>query len=490
MHSLFSRYCPTITRVVLWLWNSPTFTTWGNYGVQSLRLVLVTPFILTRFDETEIAAWYLFASLNFFGMIVSQRLGLTFSRMFAFAMGGAGNLAPIKGKREQENEGKPNWAVFERAYGTISSINLGIGWLNVVIALGMGWFGLSNLLQGYEAKATIWLAFALMQGTALLIFIFQHYQVALQGMNYIALVNRWGIIFGIASCLAGSLSLYLGGELITLVVVMQLFSLAGIFRSWFLLRAVEEGRVLHFRQYGFDREVFGWAWEPTWKGFIGQFGLNGSMQLTAIIYTGYGSKLEVASFLFSIRMLQTITQIAQAPFSSVQPLMARLMAAGDIEALGKIIRQRMGYTLALTAVGVIFGSLAIPLLLQLIGANIDFIPMEAWLLLGGLTLILRFDVLCCAVSAIGNHIVFYWEMAFATGLATLASLLVKNEWGVYGPVLASVVPLLIMLNIKPLQVSSKLLKQVNIPKYAQDFLMLALAYLVGCALCFGILRMI
>ena len=94
----------SIKKAAKWLWNSPTFTTWGNYGIQSLRLLLVTPLILTRFDETEIAAWYLFASLNFFGTIIGQRLGLTFSRMFAFAMGGASNLAPIKGAREQENE--------------------------------------------------------------------------------------------------------------------------------------------------------------------------------------------------------------------------------------------------------------------------------------------------------------------------------------------------------------------------------------------------
>lgn len=75
------------------LWNSPTFTTWGNQAVQALRLLAVTPLILVAFDTTEIAAWYLFGSLTFFGSIISQRVGLTFSRMIAFAMGGATDLA-------------------------------------------------------------------------------------------------------------------------------------------------------------------------------------------------------------------------------------------------------------------------------------------------------------------------------------------------------------------------------------------------------------
>jgi O-antigen/teichoic acid export membrane protein len=148
-------------------------------------------------------------------------------------------------------------------------------------------------------------------------------------------------------------------------------------------------------------------------------------------------------------MLQTITQIAQAPFSSVQPLMARLMAAGDIEALGKIIRQRMGYTLALTAAGVVFGSVAIPFLLQLIGAKIDSIPVDAWLLLGGLTLLLRFDVLCCAVSAIGNQMVFYWDMAAAAVISAVVLLLLGNSWGIYTPIITSTLPLVLILNFRP-----------------------------------------
>jgi hypothetical protein len=144
--SILSKYCPTFTGLCVWLWNSPTFTTWGKFLAQSLSLFAVTPLLLTRFDESEIAAWYLFASLNFFGTVLSQRLGLTFSRMFAFAMGGASNLSPITGKREQENDGKPNWTAFERAYGTIGSINLAVGWVNVLIAFGMGWYGLNNIL--------------------------------------------------------------------------------------------------------------------------------------------------------------------------------------------------------------------------------------------------------------------------------------------------------------------------------------------------------
>lgn len=465
-----------ITKIVKWFWHSPTFTTWGNYAVQSLRLILVTPLILTRFDETEIAAWYLFASLNIFGTIITQRLGLTFSRMFAFAMGGASNLAPIKGKREQENGGKPNWTSFERAYGTIGSLNLTIGAVNVLVALGMGWFGLNNILQGYEAKGVIWLAFGLMQFSSLLTFTFQRYSVALQGMNYIALTNRWGIIFSLLSITAGSLALWRGGGIISLVLVMQVFSVAGVFRNRFLLHSVEEGRVLHFRQYGFDREVFSWAWEPTWKGFVGNFGLTGSLQLTGIIFTAYASKAEVASLLFALRIMQTITEISQAPFSSVQPLMSRLMAAGDIEILRILIRKRMLYTLILNSTGILVASLVLPVLMNMIGSKIPFISLKAWYLLGGLMLVQRFDILCCAVSAIGNHMIYYWENAIAALVGALVLFLLKDLWGVYTPILTAILPGLLFMNFGPLIKSSMILKQKHFSGHSNDFSKILLAY--------------
>ena len=369
--------------------------------------------------------------------------------MFAFAMGGASNLAPIKGAREQENEGKPNWKAFERAYGTVGSLNFGIAWLNVLIALGMGWFGLNNLLDGYEAKATIWLSFAVMQATALVGFIYQRYSIALVGMNYIALSNRWDIIFSLLSVIAGSLTLYLSDNLLVLVGVMQSLSLLGLVRAWLLLRSVEEGRVARMKSYSFDREVFGWAWEPTWKGFVGQFGQMGSLQLTAIIYTAYGTKSEVASYLFALRMMQTISQIAQAPFSAVQPQMSRLRSLGQTGELRSLILERASFTLGLTLLGILAGGLLFPFAMDFIESSISFVSTSAWFLFGALTLLMRFNILCCAVSAIGNEMIYFWEMALAACFSGLALMMVQNQINIYGPILTSMLPLVLILNFGP-----------------------------------------
>lgn len=450
--------------------------------MQSLRLVLVTPLILTRFNETEIAAWYLFASLNFFGTVMSQRLGLTFSRMFAFAMGGASNLAPIQGKREQENGGQPNWTALERAYGTVGSLNFGIGWLNVLIAIGMGWFGLRNLLDGYAASGVIWLAFGMLQASSLLSFNFQRYGIVLQGMNYIALNNRWGIIFSLLSLAAGSLTLWLGGGLLALVLVMQFFAVLGVFRNRFLLRRIEDGRVLRFRQYDFDREVFSWAWEPTWKGLINNLAALGVSNFSAILFSGYGNVSIVATYIFSLRMIETLTQVSQAPFASLHPCYARLRAQGEIERLRGLVITRMRVSLLLLLVGgSVFGVL-VPFALKLIGSQISLIEIGAWQLILGLMMAERFNVFNCGVSAAGNKIVFVWHYAVAAFCSVVCLFLslryLPEGYLISGLLLSIKLPALLILFYQPARLAENILQLKRFELFKRVYLPILVAYLL------------
>lgn len=415
-----------------------------------MRLLLVTPLILTRLNESEIAAWYLFASLNFLGTVVTLRLGLTFTRMLAFAMGGSSNLAPIKGTRIQANNGKPNWDSFERAYGTIGSLSLGVACCNVLIALGMGWFGLSNLIEGGGEGAAIWIAFGCFQATSFVIFLFQRFGVALQGMNYVALTNRLGVLFALVSVVAGSTALAGGGGLIALTLAMQLPALLNLLGNRLLLGHVEGGRVGKLKGVAWDAMAIKWAWEPTWRGFIAQLGILGGVQAIAILYTGMGATAEVASYLFSLRMLQSIGQIAQAPFTSAQPRLARLLATGESKLFRSDLLLRAGSSLGLLILAVLGFGLLAPLLMEQIEAEVTLLDRWAWFTLSGLMVVQRFNILCTGLRAVGNELVFYWDMCAGAALGVLCILFIQNEWGVYGPILSSLVPTILILNVRPL----------------------------------------
>lgn len=123
-----------ISEIPLRLWNSPTFTQWSAKVVQPLRLLLVTPLILTGFSKDEIAAWYLFASINFLGQIVGSRVLLTFSRMIAMAMGGAKDLSPIIAAQRKSKTNEPNWDSIFRVYRSLGFIQLIVAAITVIAA--------------------------------------------------------------------------------------------------------------------------------------------------------------------------------------------------------------------------------------------------------------------------------------------------------------------------------------------------------------------
>ncbi|WP_309398970.1 hypothetical protein [Cerasicoccus maritimus] len=416
-------------KALLWLWNSPTFTTWGNYLVQSLRLLVLTPLVLTKFDDVEIAAWFLFVSLNFFGTTLTMRLGLTFSRMLAFAMGGRTNLSSIKTAvpARMVTSSGPAWAAFARAYGMAGTLSLGVGLVNIFLALGMGWFALDNLLADYDGDSMVWLAFIVMQLSSLVIFSFQQFRVALIGMNYVPLVNRWSVVFGTFSCLAGAIALLCDSGLLWLVIVVQLFLVLEIVRDWRILRRVEGGRVASFRLFSLDREVFHWAWEPTYKGLLAFGSVYGSTQAVGILLTKSWDPALISAYFLTLRLVDTVVRFSIAPFVSVTPKLSTMMASGEHHNALAIARIRVAVGLSIMAVGFLCILIVVPPLLKFIGSKVTILQSEALAVITASILQYRYGNLIAGLAGVGN-VILYWKEEFISGVfAVFATLLFAEK---------------------------------------------------------------
>ncbi len=451
-----------VSEIPLLLWNSPTFTSWGNYLVQSLRLIAVTPLILTRFDTTEIAAWYLFASLNFFGTVLLQRIGVTFSRMFAFARGGATDLSPIENaKAPAETNGEIPWPLISRLYGTLGTLQTATSLLSVLVASIIGFFALGNLVGSFDPENPVWIAFFLMQSSSLLGFIFNRYLVTLRGFNKIALSNRWNVLFTLLSVLAGFTTLTLGGNIVALVVAMQTLTVLGLLRNRLLLSHVLGDKFHTFPSGGLDRQILGWSWPPLWKGFVAQFSATATIQLSGVILTSVASPAVVASYLFSLRMIQVITQFSQAPFSSQQPRFSKLMAEGNYAKLRPSVETRILYSQALMLLGAVaFGILA-PYGLEFIGSNIILLPSHLWFALATILLHNQFNFLSSSVCYAGNNIVLFWRFAIS-GFASLALLFaLAPTLGITGILIAIAAPMLLVMNWQPAKKASAQILETN-----------------------------
>lgn len=443
-----------LCKLVLRLWNSPTFTTWGNQAVQAMRLLAITPLVLIYFNTTEIAAWYLFSSLVFIGSIISQRVGLTFTRMVSFAMGGATNLAPIKTRQLNRENTEPNWNLVQKVYQTTGALNAILSAIIMLSALALGCYGLENLLSEYEDSKNVWCAFLVMILTQAAVFFFQKYTIVLRGMNYVALSNRWNVLFSLLSVTVGVIALKTGGGILVVTIAMQTVILLSILRNRYLVRWVEGGRVKKFSTMKVDTQVLVWAWEPAWKGFIVTMANSGSIQVAAVFSARFLPVAEAASLLISIRLLTAMKSVCDAPYMSHMPLISKLLSQGQIEQLGKMVPLKFFYCQALFAVSVLALSYLGSGLLSFIGSDVVLINRDLLLLMGLLLLLHNLIRLSLIFSAFGNHVVCVQRELWAFLASVLSMYLFLPMIGIYGLLVGLFLPSFIILNIVPTKILS------------------------------------
>lgn len=422
--------------------------------MQALRLLLVTPLILTRFEPSEIASWYLFGSLLAFGALIAGRVQLTFSRMIAFSMAGATNLAPIKGKLVKRGSADPNWEMVRRSYQTIGGLNALLTICTVSLAVGLGYFGLRKIVEVHSDPNQIWAAFLIILCGDAVKFYFQKFQVALKGMNYVALVNRWNVVFSLLSILSGMLALLLGANIWQLALVMQLFNVITVIRMWVLLRYVEEGRFKAFSGRKLDREILRWSWEPIWKGFAVAAANSVALKLAAVIYAANMEVEKTAAFLLTMRLLDTAKSVSSAPFASHMPKMSKLTAAGDVKKLRLLIEKKIAASQTLLVASSLALFLLGPLLLNAIGSNVNLLGNLEMAVLIALLVLKNGQNLGIMSAAVGNDIICFRTAAIAAFVAIFGMLAFVSGYGYYGIVLSLYLPPLILINIRPFLIIS------------------------------------
>ena len=118
------------------IWHSATLMTWGSFLTKSLSLVAVLPLLLTRFSTEEISLWYLFATIIGLQLLVDVGFSPTFSRVIAYAMGGA-DVGDIKNPKTR-NSSQPNWSTVEQICSTMRYVYLRLNILWTILLASLG----------------------------------------------------------------------------------------------------------------------------------------------------------------------------------------------------------------------------------------------------------------------------------------------------------------------------------------------------------------
>jgi O-antigen/teichoic acid export membrane protein len=351
-------------------------------------------------------------------MLIDIGFSPTFSRVIAYAMGGAGVddlKSPIN-----KNNGKANWKTIELICTEMRVVysRLGIIWPMLLFIFGT--LALIKPVSHVQNTFSAWSAWVVILLVSTVVIRGNIYSSYLQGINQIALLRRWEAITSLGAIVTSFLVLILGGGLLELVLAHQGWQLLNILRNRWLSDVIEDGRFKNFTRGRKNKKVFDAVWPSAWRSGVGHFMTYGLIQASGILYAQVGSASGVASYLLGLRLIQTVSQFSQAPFYSKLPALARLFAENKKDELVALAKGGMGLSYWCYVACFIGLGIAGEPLLKLIGSNADFPTHLLWSLLGLAFFVERYGAMHLQLYSITNHIIWH----IANGIAGFIYILV------------------------------------------------------------------
>ena len=422
------------------LWNSPTLTTWGSFGARSLGLVIVLPLVLKRFTTAEVALWQVFFTLIGLQLLAEAGLGTTFSRLVAYAMGGATQLE--NSPTELSANAAPNWNLIIRLTETLRAVYANAAWILGAALLVGGTLSLIRRVealpqaayalerQAKEARDSgdperarqldssasrvlpqwqAWTAWGLVLATTVITFRMNAYGSLLQGMNHVALVRRWETAFSMLGIITSLLVLLLKGNLFLLIAANQTWVLASAIRNRWLARTIVRSHQQALAHVRIHKDIFAAVWPRAWRAGLGATMSYGLVQFSSLIVAQSRDDNRVASYLLGMRLIQLLSQASQAPFYSKLPVLATQWARGQTSQLLAIAARAMQLSTWAFVLPWAFLGFCGPLLLERLDTHTAFPSTTLWILLGVATLLERYGAMHLQLYSLTNHIV--WHIA-------------------------------------------------------------------------------
>lgn len=412
------------------LLDSPTANTWASALVRALNVFLVLPLILKHLSEAEIALWSVFSTLIFLQTVLDFGFQSTFTRLTAYAYGGATDPDPARSAETMAPNAPPNWPLVRRIasatrwiYGRMSWALLGLLAVPGSAALGrrvqeLAGTGLPTLMDSARPSLTspaqAWGAWAIIVGVTTFQFRGNWMVSYLAGTGHLARVRRWEALFGLASLVTTPWVLWWSHSLFAVVAVNQSWILLGVLRNRWLTRRLNSGELSVLPGPVRDLDLLRTVWPQAWRSGIGSWAALGSIHLGSLVYAQIPDSKAVASYLVSLRMAQTLSVMAGGAIFSRLPNLSRHWSGRNPEDFRREATQGTRLVLWATACGLGFLAWTGPWLLQTaLRTPIPFVSVSTWTLLALATFAERFGSTHLAIASATNRI--HWHVTASVG---------------------------------------------------------------------------
>ena len=396
------------------VWQSPVFMTWGAWGARALSFVTLLPLTLALLPAEEVAAWFLFFSVQTLVSPVDFGFAPTFVRAVAYAnaAGGAG-------------------AAMRPVIRTMRSVYARVALVGALLAAGPGTLALWGPLAQVREPAHAWLAWAMMALATVIWLRSLMYWAFLHGSERTAVLRRAEMAVGLVSLAASCGVLLTGGGLLGLACMHLAAAAAGY--------AVNRSLALRLAPPGawsgpasIERETMRTVAPAAWRSGLGASITYGVIQGSGVFYAQLATPAEVASYLLALRLMQMMSEVCSVPFSARLPVLARLYADERRAELVATAAHGMRWANWLLVGGIAVLGVAGEGLLALLGGRTSFVPGEIWWLLGTAVLVERIGTMHLDLTSTTNRVVLHIANG-VSGLVMIAAMALGYRWlGVAG----------------------------------------------------------
>lgn len=415
------------------LWFSPTVMTWMSFLLRMGGLAVLLPLILTQLNAREVLIWQLLATITMLVNWTDFGFSPTFARVIAYSLGGGSlgdlqNSMPDKGRRLLKSSQEP--IELTALIATQRTIYMGMIACASTIALVAGTATLLHPIGQLTNPSAGWIAwgftlvasqFTLLNGSQVSI---------LTGFNKIATARKTEAAFGTLQLLSTSLVIIAGGKLIEIVACYSFWQL-----PLFLVNRFNVSRLSIPKDEGsiskFDMDIFRVIWPAAWRSGVGILMSAGIIQSSGLIYAQIATAPQAASYLLALRAFTALSQIAQAPFYTKLPILARLRAEGHHDELVKVVKKGMTMTLWLFSLGALTVTIFVPHILEIIKSSIQLPDALMCVLMSVAFYVERYGAMHMQVYSLTNHIIWHKINGITGGLSLVYFLAMFKVIGIY-----------------------------------------------------------
>lgn len=393
------------------LLNSSILNSWFSNVVILVSSLIAIPIVITNLDVQEINIWFLFASVVAMSQSILFGFNGTFARFISYSFSG------VKIKEYQVIKHKNNinfnetFCVLElsRIFYLMRNIYFFLSICFLFVLIIIGYFVLRHPVNLLTYPNEGWTSWMIIVASTTYTLSFGYYQVFLEGINKVALVQRTiGLVnlIGLPFILG---ILYFYPTLIAIVFIYQLISL--ITTTCIIYFAILERKKLGIKssKNKIDKELFAIVWESAWKSGITTILANIVKHISAVLVAQLFSPAISASFLFTKRLFDVIERFTMTTFQARIPIIAKLRGQGDFKKLIPFLRQTQIMSFSVFLVGysilLFFGESV----LEIINSNVELVNFNLIILFSFATFLSRWGAMNMLISNQANHVVEHYN---------------------------------------------------------------------------------